>query len=56
MPGELKKIFNTNEPELQNLFRPIVDAASREAYLDETELKSALFDAKWNWYKNKTYA
>ena len=54
LPGELRKLLNKNEPEMQNLFAPIFDEASRQQVLDMNEIKLKLFEAKWSWYKNKT--
>ena len=39
IPGELRKILNNNEPELQNIYNPVFDAASREQFINENELK-----------------
>mmetsp|Transcript_6919 Transcript_6919/g.9583 ORF Transcript_6919/g.9583 Transcript_6919/m.9583 type:complete len:154 (-) Transcript_6919:892-1353(-) len=56
MPLELRKLLNRNEPELQNVFKPVFDEVSRKEFLDYNTLKMKLFEAKWNWYKNETYA
>jgi len=51
----LRKALNRNDPELQNKYNPIFDDASREDFIDTNELKMKLFEAKWSWYKEKTY-
>ena len=53
-PLELRKQLATNLPELQNQYNPVVDEDSRQRYLDETEFKMRLFEAKWEWYKDRT--
>jgi len=53
IPTQLRKILNSIEPELQNLFNPIFDETSRKEYLDLNELKLRLFEAKWEWYLDK---
>jgi hypothetical protein len=53
IPTQLRKILNSTEPELQNLFNPIFDETSRKEYLDLNELKLRLFEAKWEWYLDK---
>ena len=56
MPGELRRIMNIKEPQMQNVYRPVFDEVSREAYVDEQELKMRLFEAKWNWHKDRVYS
>lgn len=53
IPTQLRQILNDVEPELQNLFNPVFDEASRQEYLDINELKLSLFEAKWKWYLDK---
>ncbi len=55
IPGELRKILNNTEPEMQNIYNPIFDDASREKFINDNELKTKLFEAKWNWKKERTY-
>jgi len=55
VPLELRKLLNDKTPELQNLYNPIFDEASRQEYIDTNELKMRLFEAKWKWLKEKTY-
>ena len=55
IPAELRKYFNRNEPELQNIYNPVFDEASRQQFVDKNELKLKLFEAKWNWLQEKTY-
>lgn len=53
-PEEIRKHMNLNLPEFQNLYNPIVDEESRQRYIDETEFKLRLFEAKWEWLKDRT--
>lgn len=55
LPMELRKFINRSEPELQNIYNPVFDEISRQQYVETNELKTKLFEAKWNWYKEKTY-
>lgn len=55
MPLELRKLLNKVEPEAQNYYAPVFDEASREEFVNFQELKGRLFEAKWNWYKDKTF-
>ena len=55
MPLELRKLMNKTEPELQNYYFPVFDEASREEFVNMNELKSKLFEAKWNWHKEQTF-
>ena len=54
VPLELRKQLATNMPEFQNLYNPVTDEDSRQRYVDETEFKMRLFEAKWKWYKDRT--
>ena len=56
LPGELRRIMNKKEPQMQNVYKPVFDEVSREAYIDDQELKMRLFEAKWNWHKDKVYS
>lgn len=38
---------------MQNLITPIYDEASRQDYIDTTELKRRIMDAKWKWTVDK---
>ena len=53
LPNELRKLLNRRDPELQNVYKPIFDEASRQDYIDSNQLKLSLFEAKWKWYKDK---
>ena len=56
MPGELRRIMNIKEPQMQNVYKPVFDEVSREEYVDEQELKMRLFEAKWNWHRDRVYS
>ena len=41
---------------MQNIYRPVFDEVSREAYVDKQELMMRLFEAKWKWHKDRVYS
>ena len=51
---EVRKYMSLNQPELQNIFNPVVDEDSRQKYIDSNELRKRLFEAKWEWHKDRT--
>ena len=36
------------------MYNPVYDEESRQRYIDETEFKMRLFEAKWDWFKDRT--
>ena len=52
--SEVRKYMSLNQPELQNYFNPVVDEDSRQNYIDSNELRKRLFEAKWEWHKDRT--
>ena len=53
---EVRKLLNKNEPEMQELRRPIVDQETADKYAGDYEFKMAYIQAKWLWYVDKKFS